>query len=96
MGGRIQTGCNVQKVIPDQDKFQIVYTKNCTDFTISSSKVVHAWNGYGAAKQFLPERLSNAIMPIRGQAVSLKKPGLKINKSLIYYSCPASDEEYMI
>ena len=35
-------------------------------------------------------------MPIRGQAVSLKKPGLKINKSLIYYSCPASDEEYMI
>ena len=28
------------------------------------------------------------------QAASLKNPGLKINKSLIYYSCPASDEEY--
>jgi len=98
MGGSITTECLVEEVVPlGGGKSQIInFIKNGMSDSIFSTHVVHAWNGYGAAQKFLPERLSNTIMPIRGQAVALKKPGLEIDKSLIYYCCPASDEEYMI
>ena len=96
LGGQIVTSCKVYKIQQQQDKLQVKVNYNKKSYTQTAKNVVHGWNGYGNKDMFLPKRLASQVHPFRCQVVGLKNPGISISKSMSYFKCKRSEEEFLL